>query len=136
MGRFSEIESTIRILTKAVEEYGITVLGAAPASESQLAEQLLEAVRVASQMTERKLSLIPCLRIPLTIDGVEVDDYRRWLSYYEVERKVDGKILERYLDDPILHAGKVGGRSFSMHRCTRPHIQLERLRGSRSTTRL
>lgn len=102
MGRFSKIENTIRILTKAVEEYGITVMGAAPASESQLAEQLLEAVRVASQMTERKLSLIPCLRIPLTIDGVGVDDYRRWLSYYEVERKIDGKILERYLDDPIL----------------------------------
>jgi hypothetical protein len=102
MGRFSKIENTIRILTKAVEEYGITVLSAAPASESQLAEQLLEAVRVASQMTERKLSLIPCLRIPLTIDGVAVDDYRRWLTYYEVERKVDGRILERYLDDPIL----------------------------------
>jgi hypothetical protein len=114
VGRFSKIENTIRILTKAVEEYGITVLGTAAATESRLAEQLLEAVRVASQMTERKLSLIPCLRIPLTIDGVGVDDYRRWLSYYEVERKADGKILQRYLDDPILQC-REGWRKKLLH---------------------
>jgi hypothetical protein len=58
--RFSKIENTIRILTKAVEEYGITVLSAAPA-ENQLTEQFLEAVQVTSQRTKRKLSLIPCL---------------------------------------------------------------------------
>jgi hypothetical protein len=102
VGRFSQIENTIRILTKAAEEYDITVLGAAPACDSQLAGKLLEAIRVTSRRTGRKLSLIPCLRIPLTVDGVSVDDYRRWLSYYEVERKVDGKILERYVNDPIL----------------------------------
>jgi hypothetical protein len=114
VGRFSKIENTIRILTNAVEEYGITVLGAAPANESWLAEQLLEAVRVASERTEQKLSLIPCLRIPLTIDGVGIDDYRRWLSYYEVERKIDGKILERYLDDPILQC-REGWRERLLH---------------------
>jgi len=101
-GRFSKVENTIRILTKAVEEYGITVLGAAPATESQLAVQLLEAVRVASRRTGRKLALIPCLRIPLTIHGEPIDDYRRWLSYYQVEKKITDGTLKRYLDDPIL----------------------------------
>jgi hypothetical protein len=72
VGRFSKIENTVRILTRAVEEYGITVLGAAPACESQLAGQLLEAVRVVIQWTGRKLSLIPCLRIPLTIEGWQI----------------------------------------------------------------
>jgi hypothetical protein len=114
MARFSKIESTISILTKAVQEYGITVLGAAPASESQLEEQLLEAIRVTSQRTERKLFLIPCVRIPLTIDGVAVDDYRRWLSYYEVEKKFDGKILEKYLDDPVLQC-REGWREKLLH---------------------
>lgn len=101
-GTFSKIENTIRILTKAIEEYEITVLSAVPARESQLAKQHLEALRVASQRAERKISLIPCLRIPLTIDGVMIDDYRRWLNYCEAERKVDDGILERYLEDPIL----------------------------------
>ena len=100
--RFSNIENTIRILRKAVEEYAITVLGAAPANENELAGRLFEAVRETSRRAGRELALIPCLRIPLTIDGKGIDDYRRWLSYYDVERMVEGKILKRYLDDPIL----------------------------------
>jgi hypothetical protein len=139
VGRFSKIENTIRILTKAVEEYGITVLGAAPACESQLAEQLLEAIRVTSLRTGRKLSLIPCLRIPLTIEGVAVDDYRRWLSYYEVERKFDGKILERYLDDPILQC-REGWREkllhASVHSTPYSAREVEKLRVDYETARL
>jgi hypothetical protein len=138
VGRFSKIENMIRILTKAVEEYGITVLGAAPASESRLAEQLLEAVRVVSRSTGRKLSLIPCLRIPLTIDGVSVDDYRRWLGYYEVERKVDGSILERYLDDPILQC-REGWREklahASVHSTAYSAIEIGRLKVDYETVR-
>jgi hypothetical protein len=100
--RFSEIENTVRVLTKAVEEYGVTVLSAAPATENSLTRSLLEAVRETSQRTKRRIALIPCLRIPLAIDGEVIDDYRRWLTYYEVERKVVSEILGRYLDDPIL----------------------------------
>jgi len=33
------------------------------------------------------------LRIPLTIREEPIEGYGRWLSYYEVERTIDGKIL-------------------------------------------
>lgn len=136
--RFSKVENTIRILTKAVEEYGITVLGVAPASESELAGQLFEAVRETSRRTGRKLALIPCLRIPLTIDGQGVDDYRRWLSYYEVERTVDGKILERYLDDPILQCRERWREKFfhaSVHSTPYSTGEIERLMINYETVR-
>jgi hypothetical protein len=128
--RFSKVENTIRILRKAVEEYGITVMGASPDGESALAGQLLQAAREISQGSGRQLALIPCLRIPLTIDGEQIDDYRRWLNYYERERTMDSNILERYLNDPILQC-RSGWREkllqASAHSTPYSAVQTERL---------
>jgi hypothetical protein len=53
--------------------------------------------------TDTEIALIPCLRIPLKIEGAPIDDYRRWLTYYYFERQLVGReILEKYLEDPIL----------------------------------
>ncbi|UCD26066.1 MAG: hypothetical protein JSV75_03935 [Candidatus Bathyarchaeota archaeon] len=112
--RFSDLENTVRILAKTVEEYGMTVMSAMPAIEGKLASHLLEAIRETMRRTETEIALIPCLRIPLKLDGAPIDDYRRWLTYYYVERQLVGrKILKKYLEDPILRYRKEWAEKFS-----------------------
>ncbi|MFQ5711491.1 MAG: hypothetical protein ACE5GD_06885 [Candidatus Geothermarchaeales archaeon] len=111
--RFSNKESIVEVLCKAVEEYGVTVAAAAPSTEGRPAALYLEAVREAMGRTGVEIALIPCLRIPLTIDGKPIDDYRRWLTYYGIERRLaGGEILRRYLEDPILLCREGWGEKF------------------------
>jgi len=103
INRFSNIENTIKILSKAVNEYGITVAAAMPANEGGLAELFLRAVKETIHRTGVEIALIPCLRIPLMIGEEPIDDYRRWLTYYKIERLLAGDdVLEKYLEDPVL----------------------------------
>lgn len=100
--RFLRVENTVELLRKAVEEYGVTVT-AAMSSVDRLSTLLLEAVRTAIRQTGVEIALIPCFKIPLIIDGRAIDDYRRWVTYYHIERRVVGEqILERYVNDPVL----------------------------------
>jgi len=101
--RFSKVENTVAILSRAVQEHEITVFSAAPATEGKLAKLHLEAVHETILKTGIEIALIPCFRILLTVDGKPLDDYRRWLTYYEIEKRIAGEeILEKYLNDPIL----------------------------------
>jgi len=100
---FSHVENTINVIAKAVNEYGVTAMAVGAASESQLSSLLLDAVRKVGEMTRTKMSLIPCLRIPLSLDGKPIDDYRRWVTYYTFERRIVGdNLLKKYVQDPIL----------------------------------
>ena len=102
--RFSKIENTIRVMRRAVEEYGVTAFAAAAYVEDGLSRLFYKAIKEIVKATGIEIAVIPCLRIPLTLDGEPVDDYRRWLTYYEIERRlIDEKALtDKYLDDPIL----------------------------------
>jgi len=103
INRFSNVENTVKILSKAVNEYGVTVVAAVPANEGGLAELFLRAVKETTHRTGVEIALIPCLRIPLTIGEEPLDDYRRWLTYYKIERLLAGDdILKKYLEDPVL----------------------------------
>jgi hypothetical protein len=103
--RFSNIKNTVAILSKAVEDYGITVIGAPTPIESDSARRFVKAIEQTSNNLEIDVALVTCLRIPLRIGGNKIDDYRRWLTYYKVERKNRGKdLLSRYLGDPVLQA--------------------------------
>ncbi|MEM2936378.1 MAG: hypothetical protein QW231_04280 [Candidatus Bathyarchaeia archaeon] len=103
VNKFSNVENTIKILTKAVNEYGVTVAAASPANEGELAELFLRAVKETIHRTGIEIALIPCLRIPLMVGEEPIDDYRRWLTYYKIERLLAGDdILKKYLEDPIL----------------------------------
>ncbi len=103
INRFSNMENTIKILSKAVNEYGVTVAAAVPADEGGLAELFLRAVKEIIHRTGIEIALIPCLKIPLMIGEEPIDDYRRWLTYYKNERLLAGdNILKKYLEDPIL----------------------------------
>ena len=100
---FSHVENTINVIAKAVTEYGVTAMAVGAASESRLSSLLLAAVRKVGEMTRTELSLLPCLRIPLTLDDKPIDDYRRWVTYYAFERSIVGdNLLKKYVEDPIL----------------------------------
>ncbi len=101
--RFSDARKTVGILCRVVREYGITVVAATPATEGRLSALFLDAVKDAIHRTSVEIALVPCLRIPITIDGEPLDDYRRWLTYYHIEKDLAGKkIVKRYVEDPIL----------------------------------
>lgn len=103
MEKFSKAENITTVVGRAVTNYGATVMAALPASEGDAASRFLEALRLAQRRLEVEIALIPCLRIPLTIRGKPVDDYRRWLTYYHIEKENAGEeILRGYLEDPIL----------------------------------
>lgn len=99
--RFSNVENTIRILSKASAKYGITVLSAEP-GETKFSSLFLRAIEETIRRVDIELALIPCIRVPLIIEGKPVDEYRRWITYYAFERKSGENVLERYLEDPIL----------------------------------
>jgi len=102
--RFSRVENIVKILRIAVEGYGLTVMAAGLMPSNIMVELLFKAIREASRVTKTEIALIPCIQIPLRIDGKPVDPYRRWLTYYETERNITDEeiLLERYLQDPIL----------------------------------
>ncbi len=101
--RFSDIKNTVKILRLAVEKYGLTVTAAGVSADNQFTNLFLEAVRETERLADTEIAVIPCIQIPLTIHGKPVDTYRRWLTYYEIERQIAGDgILDRYLEDPVL----------------------------------
>lgn len=100
--RFSNIHNTMRVMRRAVEGFGVTVF-ASMLGEGELAKLFLKAVEETAQATQTDIALIPCLRIPLKINSKPVDDYRRWVTYYKIEKETVGEELrEKYLKDPVL----------------------------------
>lgn len=101
--RFSDIKNTVKIMRMAVEKYGLTVTAAGIMADNQLISLFFEAIKETMKLTDTEIAIIPCIQIPLTIHGMPVDTYRRWLTYYEIERqKIGKKSLNKYLEDPVL----------------------------------
>jgi hypothetical protein len=99
--KFSQIENTVALLSGAVENYGLTVT-TAMASKNKLSTLFLKSVKKTIQQSGVDIALIPCFQIPLIIDGQPIDDYRRWVTYYDIEKRQVQEILEKYITDPIL----------------------------------
>jgi len=102
--RFSDVRNTVRILMIAVEKYGVTVTASGMVSnDNPLAVLFQKAVKEAAAMTGVEIATIPCVQVPLTIMGRPVDVYRRWLTYYEIERqRMKEELVGRYFEDPVL----------------------------------
>ena len=101
--KFSHVENTIRILKRAVNDYGVTVVATMPATEGRLSTLLLDAIKEVIKATSVEIAGVPCFRIPLRVGDKSIDDYRRWITYYEIEKKTVGEdLLKRYVEDPIL----------------------------------
>ena len=101
--RFSDTKNTVKILRIAVEKYGLTVTAAGIPADNRLTKLFFEAIKEAEKLTDTEIAVIPCIQIPLTILGEPVDTYRRWLTYYEIEKQIAGEmLLDKYLEDPVL----------------------------------
>ncbi len=102
--RFSDMKNIVKVLRIAVERYGVTVTAAGTmSSDNELIGLFFKAVKETEQITETEIAIIPCVQIPLTILGKPVNVYRRWLTYYEIEKRRTGKrLVRKYLEDPVL----------------------------------
>jgi len=104
--RFSNMKNTQRILEIAVEKFGVTVTATGTTNDGEkLVNIHFEAIRETGRNTGIEFAIIPCVQIPITVARRPVDVYRRWLTYYEAERKqVCIGLLQRYLEDPVLQS--------------------------------
>ncbi len=100
--RFLHLENTVNILRHAIEDFGLTVIGVMPPTMGELSRLFFEALRKVSTETEVDVGLISCFRIPLSIGGERVDDYRRWMTYHSFETQCNRQVTKKYLSDPIL----------------------------------
>lgn len=98
--KFSKVEKTVEILCKVVE-YGVTVTSVMP-SKDKLNQLFWRALIDTINKTGVEFALTPCIKIPLKIFSEPINDYRRWLSYYGIEKEVGESTLKKYLEDPIL----------------------------------
>jgi len=100
--RFSHAENTVRIIRRAVSDFGLTVVGVMPPMMGELARLFFEALREVISETQVEIGLISCFTIPLQMRGERVDDYRRWVTYHSIEAQGKAEVTEKYLSDPIL----------------------------------
>jgi len=111
--RFSEEKNIVEIISKAVE-HGIDILGIMPDVGNPLFANLLSAIKRVENIYGLEIGLGVCVPLPIEIDG-QVDTFRRWLTYYYSEKRlVDSeKLLEKYLNDPILQWRKNWHKDFA-----------------------
>jgi len=111
--RFSKEENIVEIISKAVE-CGIDVLGIMPDIGNPLFDNLLSAIRKVENTYGLEIGLGVCIPLPIEING-DVDTFRRWLTYYYSEKRLvdEKKLLEKYLNDPILQWRKGWRRDFA-----------------------
>ncbi|MBS7610886.1 hypothetical protein KEJ27_01535 [Candidatus Bathyarchaeota archaeon] len=100
--RFSNVYYTVELLRKAYES-GLNTVSVMSMPGNELFKKLLEALRLLKK-EDTVFQVAPCISIPLKLEDYPVDDYRRWLTYFDYEcRYFDPKELEKkYLKDPIL----------------------------------
>lgn len=100
--RFSNVETTTELLRKAISIYGLRAIGIMPSEISGLSGLFFQAFKIASEETGVEPGLVACLTISLKIGSKPVDEYRRWITYYNIEASRDKNVAEKYFNDPIL----------------------------------
>ena len=90
--KFSEIKNIEKILKRAIEKYNLTVFSAPTYVDGQQASKFLKATNNIKSKTGIDIKLIACLKIPLLLEDKKIDDYRRWITYYNIEKKYGEKI--------------------------------------------
>lgn len=100
--RFLEVETTMRLLKKAIAQYNLTTVSVMPSGMSPLSNLFFQALKAASKETGVEPGLVACFMIPLRIRSRPVDDYRRWVTYYSIEATKDRDVAAKYVNDPIL----------------------------------
>ncbi len=99
--RFSKVEA-IRVVIDAAIKKGVSIFAAATPRSSALAPLHLQALR---QVIDEggDIELIPCIGIPIKIGDQDVDPFRRWATYLNIETEIYPEVAERISEDPILN---------------------------------
>jgi hypothetical protein len=100
--RFSNVEVTVKLLKKAMEQYRLTAFSVMPPAMSPLSRLFYQALKAASEGTYVEPMLVACFMVPLRIKSKPVNDYRRWITYFSIEAANNKEFAMRYLNDPIL----------------------------------
>ena len=102
--RFSDIRNIVKILRVAVQKFGVTAVAVGISADlSPPEKRLLEAMKETQHLTGITLGVIPCFQVPLKIKTAPIDFYRKWLTYYLVERHMTrNDLISKYVRDPIL----------------------------------
>ena len=89
--KFSDIKNIEIILRRAIEKYGLTAFSAPTSIDGTRTLKFLRAINNMKSRTGTDIKLIVCLKIPLLFENEKIDDYRRWITYYNIEKKYGEK---------------------------------------------
>lgn len=78
--QFSD-KDEMKVVIRASFKHNVKFFAAASYGFNELAPVYLEAVKEAGDEEGAELMLIPCMDVPLTVRGREVDDYKRWKTH-------------------------------------------------------
>lgn len=89
--KFSDIKNIEIILKRAIEKYGLTAFSAPTSIDGTHALKFLKAINNMKSITGADVKLIVCLKISLQFENEKINDYRRWIAYYNIEKKYGEK---------------------------------------------
>jgi hypothetical protein len=105
--KFSDKKNIELILKRSIQKHGLNTFSAPTHFDGSHALNFFKAINNVKSKIDSNINLIVCLRIPLLLENKKIDDYRRWVTYYKIEKKYGEKrILNKYLNDPVLQARK------------------------------
>lgn len=132
--KFSNINEIVKIILRAVD-YGINVLSAPSPFDSIFAQKYFKAINEIGKSLNMNLYLIPCIGLPITLNGKPIHLYRRWLTYLHFEKRMANGLEDRYIKDPILQCRENWVEDFSKaiqnlkpystHECERLEIDFD-----------
>ncbi|WP_455368415.1 hypothetical protein [[Eubacterium] cellulosolvens] len=128
--KFSEIKNIEIILKRAIEKHNLTTFSAPTHFDGPQALKFFRAINNVKSETSTNIKMIICLKIPLLLEKEKINDYRRWITYYGLEKKYgEKKILDKYLNDPVLQARENWKKKFysAYHNITPYSSEIDKL---------
>ncbi|UCB61197.1 MAG: hypothetical protein JSW72_03885 [Candidatus Bathyarchaeota archaeon] len=99
--RFSEMTTTRKVVEASIK-CGIHRFAAATIHSAPLSSVHLQVLRLLIR-EGYNIELLPCIEIPLKLEGHGIDAYRRWATYASIEVRLYPEAKRRMLTDPILN---------------------------------
>lgn len=99
--RFSQTTATRKVVEAAIN-MGLHKFASATPHSSSLSLVHLEVMRLLIRQGHN-IKLFPCIEIPIELGGREIDAFRRWATYENVEARICQEVKQRIFSDPILN---------------------------------
>lgn len=99
--KFSD-EREIKNIIQTALNHGIKKFAASSPTMNLLAEKHLNVLKELYS-NGHHFKVLPCFSIPLKIENREINAFKRWATYIEVEKKDNPQVLKKFMDDPVLN---------------------------------